>query len=214
MLSVSIIISVIFYYCESAGRSYTFVPGRITYPQAQTACANIGMQLATIIDQDDVDALYADVGISTLEASWSWIGLDDLKSEGDFEWLDGTPCTYPNPDSNGNINCVGSYQSGDIIKWVDGHPVIGPGHLDCGLVRIWANELIIVETFYLYEGAAQGAICSNIKEPTTPITPSPTTVLGIPTSDPTMSPTEKCAAGTGYLIDGISAYATGDPHFV
>ena len=51
------------------------------------------------------------------------------------------------------------------------------------------------------------------KQPTSTPTSSPTS-NPVPTYNPTMNPTGKCSAPDEYLVNGNSAVASGDPHFV
>jgi len=76
-----------------------------TWSQAEAECMNRGLQLASIHSQEEQDF------VNGLTTSSLWIGLTDLKSEGHFQWSDGTPLDFQHwdsdePDGADNYNCV------------------------------------------------------------------------------------------------------------
>ena len=77
-------ISQIIHYTATA-RYYTYLSNTRSYASAMQACINQGMQLATVIDQNDVDAVII-TGIPT--DTYLWFGL--LRNASIYQWLDGT----------------------------------------------------------------------------------------------------------------------------
>ncbi|XP_072017220.1 uncharacterized protein [Amphiura filiformis] len=85
-----------------------------TYEEARDACVAKGAALTSInnqLEQDFINDNYPGV--------WVWIGLDDLTTEGTYEWVDGQPYDYTNwrdtqPDNDRGIeHCIYLYEDGD-----------------------------------------------------------------------------------------------------
>jgi len=104
------------------------------WTEAQRTCEQHGSNLATISDAE----LNANLGEGACfaPAPWndwqcSWVGLNDLRNEGSFEWASGTPFSYENwgeyePDTTeGNAqDCTAVCKGGSIdgysgYFWVD-----------------------------------------------------------------------------------------------
>jgi hypothetical protein len=62
-----------------------------TYAQAKLACEAIAAHLA-VLTTAELDTV-AEAFVGTLD---TWIGLDDLATEGTFVWVDGTPLAFAN----------------------------------------------------------------------------------------------------------------------
>jgi len=83
--------------------------GSFTYAEAVEACRGRGMRLASIHSQRE------NAFINALTDGWSsWIGLSDALTEGDFQWLDGSPLDYQNwgtlqPDGGDLQDCAYIY---------------------------------------------------------------------------------------------------------
>ena len=73
--------------CYTPTRTYKYLGISSDWTGAQQACDNEGMQLATIINQNDVDAVKA-TGIPF--DTYTRIGLNDMTTNDVFQWLDGT----------------------------------------------------------------------------------------------------------------------------
>ena len=89
---------------------YAFVDGNINWNQAEDCCVTWGGHLASIHSTDDNILLNDICNQDTI----TWIGLNDIASEGNFEWSDGSGYDYNNFDtasgnpsnSNGGEDCV------------------------------------------------------------------------------------------------------------
>eukprot|EP01084_Bolivina_argentea_P305283 527367_1 len=90
---------------------------KLNWADAQSWCQNnLGTSLATIITDADL-ANFEPIFQIADSAIGVWIGLTDQATEGDWKWVDGTPCAI----------------SGGLCSdfWVDGQPNNG-GNQDCG----------------------------------------------------------------------------------
>eukprot|EP00486_Rosalina_sp_Unknown_P006359 CAMPEP_0201572766 /NCGR_PEP_ID=MMETSP0190_2-20130828/16215_1 /ASSEMBLY_ACC=CAM_ASM_000263 /TAXON_ID=37353 /ORGANISM="Rosalina sp." /LENGTH=242 /DNA_ID=CAMNT_0047998923 /DNA_START=195 /DNA_END=924 /DNA_ORIENTATION=+ len=90
----------------------------MNYGEAQQYCLNTyGTNLATIIDQDDLNAFYAARHLAAVPQDQSLIiGLNDISNEGTFSWQDGTACTV----SDGT--CIGTCDTTNVMKFNCGEP--------------------------------------------------------------------------------------------
>ena len=71
---------------------------------AQDACLAWGGQLVSIGSQEENDnVLFLRESVGCSEA---WIGYNDLETEGEFVWSDGSPVTYENWDGDEPNNCT------------------------------------------------------------------------------------------------------------
>ena len=87
---------------------------------ARGRCAVWGGDLATITNSNEDVLLDSIAGVSPAA---SWIGFNDIETEGDWKWADGTSSSYTNWDANrpdnylGNQDCAEKYW--DSTKWED-----------------------------------------------------------------------------------------------
>ena len=96
-----------------------------TWLDAVAYAPRLGGYLATIDSQAEQDFVAALAASSLPGGSAAWIGLNDRKTEGAFEWVEGSPASYSNwfsgePNNSGDEDCVelwvGSNAGG---KWND-----------------------------------------------------------------------------------------------
>ncbi|XP_062868150.1 macrophage mannose receptor 1 [Trichomycterus rosablanca] len=76
-----------------------------TFQEAETYCMSQSGHLASLHDQETVSFLTAHM------LTASWIGLNDIAQEGQFQWTDGTPTNFlpwgvGQPDDYNNEDCV------------------------------------------------------------------------------------------------------------
>jgi hypothetical protein len=97
-----------------------------TYENAAARCAQDGMRLVAIHDRDDNEAVYARAVRRLGDASY-WIGLDDRRREGTFDYSDGRTWVRGTDDSD--------------QVWADGEPNDAGGNEDCahvwGFISAW-----------------------------------------------------------------------------
>ena len=102
------------------GYCYAFVDQRIDWHQAEDCCVAWGGHLASIHSAETNSALN-DIRITDRN---TWIGLNDIASEGNFEWTDGSSYDYSNFDSvkpsnsNGGEDCVHFFNQ-SLTTWND-----------------------------------------------------------------------------------------------
>jgi len=89
-----------------------------TWTAAQSACAERGMQLASVHSQAEQDFIWG------LNSKNMWFGLNDHTDDGNFIWSDGTAVDYTNwdssqPDGGTAHNCVfiSWYYQGEWADW-------------------------------------------------------------------------------------------------
>ncbi|TWU02788.1 DUF4347 domain-containing protein [Stieleria varia] len=73
------------------GHLYALTTGEVSWLDAQAEAEAIGGNLVTITDQAEQDWLRATFGPSEF-----WIGMNDIETEGDFEWVSGEGVTFTN----------------------------------------------------------------------------------------------------------------------
>lgn len=98
---------------ESNGKCLVVSNMMAAWTPARDACRSMGGDLATIHDAAENQALLANI-YGKVAAPYVWIGLNDMDSEGNFVWSDGSPADYrnwfPGDPTNGGMagpeNCV------------------------------------------------------------------------------------------------------------
>ncbi|XP_006820388.1 low affinity immunoglobulin epsilon Fc receptor-like isoform X1 [Saccoglossus kowalevskii] len=109
---------------------YHFFEDEITWSEAQTHCKSIGGDLVRIYDQTTNDLIMAHINASDIGAnidSGFWIGYNDQRVEGTFEWVSGFVCPYENwgpgePNNNDNLDPSGQdcvQLRKDTAQWDD-----------------------------------------------------------------------------------------------
>ena len=101
---------------------YAYVGDSVSWNQAEACCVAWGGHLASI-HSAGVNSVLNDIRIRD---RITWIGLNDIASEGNFEWIDGSSYDYNNFDtasgnpsnSNGNEDCV-HFFSQSVVSWND-----------------------------------------------------------------------------------------------
>nr|ACN12988.1 mannan-binding lectin isoform 2 [Mesocentrotus nudus] len=117
-------------------RCYYYNSGKVDWHDANRACQRLGAHLVSIHNAEDSREVYA-LWKSLVDADRRddrdaayWIGLNDDRIEGFFEWSDGTRLGYslwqrgePN-NTNGGEDCVAPRNDGrndfDRQRWNDG----------------------------------------------------------------------------------------------
>ena len=106
------------------GYCYAFVDQRIDWYHAQGCCEAWGGNLASIHSADD-NILLNDI---RNQDRTNWIGLNDIASEGNFEWSDGSSYNYNNfntasgnpSNSHGGEDCVHFFDRNyNALTWND-----------------------------------------------------------------------------------------------
>ena len=101
------------------GYCYAFVDQRKNWHQSQDCCVAWGGNLASIHSASVNSAL----NNICIPDRIIWIGLNDIASEGNFEWIDGSSYDYNNfhnnpSNSNGGEDCV-HFSSQSVVSWND-----------------------------------------------------------------------------------------------
>ena len=81
---------------------------------ARSRCAVWGGDLATITNSNEDALLDSIMGVDSSEC---WIGYNDIETEGEFKWADGTNSSYTNWES-GEPNNAGSIQDCGTKYWL------------------------------------------------------------------------------------------------
>jgi hypothetical protein len=66
------------------------------WTEAEAAAVALGGHLATINDDAENDWVWSEVAKFDGQERWSWIGFNDVKVEGTWEWVSGQPVEYVN----------------------------------------------------------------------------------------------------------------------
>eukprot|EP01084_Bolivina_argentea_P200679 343134_1 len=80
------------------GYTYTLYETTKTWSEAEQDCQSNGGHLATITNFDDLAAIL-DANGWDMDNTQYWIGLNDLTTEGTWEWSSGRPCDYTSDGS-------------------------------------------------------------------------------------------------------------------
>ena len=78
------------------GKEYAFFDDGMTWEQAEKACEKTGGHLVTIASQDEQDFVYSLIQDGS-KISY-WIGLNDVQTEGKWQWVTGEAVSYLNWD--------------------------------------------------------------------------------------------------------------------
>src|SRR5262249_44295001 len=103
-----------------------------TWQNSESQAIGLGGHLVTINDQAEQDWVFSTFGTYAGTTRSLWIGLREVGSEGNYEWVSGEPVTYTHwccnqPDnSGGNESYVHMINIGNIY----GHPGGGWNDLD------------------------------------------------------------------------------------
>ena len=98
------------------GNQYLLTSSQLTWSQAQAEAVSVGGNLVSINDAGEETWLKSTFGTS----EGFWIGINDLATEGNFEWISGQPVTYTN--------------------WALGEPNNAGGNQDFGRINFGANR--------------------------------------------------------------------------
>ncbi|KAL8568069.1 hypothetical protein ACOMHN_000293 [Nucella lapillus] len=90
-----------------------------TYNDASRYCQHYGGNLATIRDQSTQTFLYTTMHSGLGYGGEVWIGLSDRRSEGSFEWSDGTAITYQRWAPGQPYNVLGLGDSEEDCVFMD-----------------------------------------------------------------------------------------------
>ena len=109
--------------CSGCSRTgpYTTCAEYRRYDVAVATCEQAGFQLV-VFETPEEDLAVSELAYYTFYDA-SWIGLDDLVTEGVFEWIDDSPTPYTawwegEPNDSGGEDCAGT-NYGDIGYWND-----------------------------------------------------------------------------------------------
>ncbi|XP_072022085.1 echinoidin-like [Amphiura filiformis] len=103
------------------GGCYKYFSERKTWADASTHCKQLNADLVSIHSTEENDY----VGSLVTDGSWIAIGFNDLSSEGNFEWTDGSSADFaawgPNePNQSGEEDCTELYPERDpTANWND-----------------------------------------------------------------------------------------------
>ncbi len=101
----------------TAGGTYAFCFKQRNFAEAEADCVLQGGHLASIHDQATQDEIVMGA-YSLLGGEW-WIGLQDLVTEGSFEWTDSTPLDFETW-SPGEPNNAGEEDCAHLASWAGG----------------------------------------------------------------------------------------------
>ena len=95
MILLLIIINIAFSLSTSESDScLQYFPEELSWEDASTSCQSHGWELASIHSQDENDEVY-----SLINNRAAWIGLNDIDSENNWIWTDGSNVDYKNWDN-------------------------------------------------------------------------------------------------------------------
>ncbi|XP_038667997.1 lectin-like [Scyliorhinus canicula] len=95
------------------GRCFTFVSEEKDWLKAEAHCQNLapGSHLASMHCKKQFDIITSSVSKVDGKIKYFWIGLNDMKKEGTYVWVDGSPTDFTKwqknePNNAGNEDCV------------------------------------------------------------------------------------------------------------
>ena len=105
------------------GNQYLLTSSQLTWAEAQAQAASLGGNLVTINDAAEEAWLKANFGAT----EGFWIGINDIASEGNFEWVSGQAVTYTNwspgePNNAGGNQDFGWMNFSTTRQWDDNSP--------------------------------------------------------------------------------------------
>ena len=94
-----------------------------SWEEARKYCQSIGGDLASIADQSESERIKAFLDQNGVD-QYVWIGANDKRKEGTFEWSDGTAFSFSDwrpkePNNSGNEDCAHLHVSAYKRKWND-----------------------------------------------------------------------------------------------
>ena len=99
---------------QYGGHTYVLAPSQMTWPDAESYAQSLGGHLVTINDAAENEWIR-----QTFTAAWgsTWIGLNDVTTEGTFVWTSGEAVSYTNwasgqPNNSSNSDAVYIYEGG------------------------------------------------------------------------------------------------------
>ncbi|HYC55255.1 MAG TPA: C-type lectin domain-containing protein, partial [Candidatus Binatia bacterium] len=105
------------YFEPASGHCYVPVLTEASYADSRDACVLLGGHLATLTSPDEAIAVWAHAdGVDTRNY---WIGLDDLTTEGAFDWVTDEPFDYGNWHSGEPDNAGGREDCVTMNRWRD-----------------------------------------------------------------------------------------------
>lgn len=98
----------------------------LTWDAAEQQCVGWGGHLASISSPEEnaaLDAWVAQLGLSNADGSGIWVGGTDARSDGQFQWVDGSPFSLPGwaagqPDNGAGVDCIEKRNDG-AGRWYD-----------------------------------------------------------------------------------------------
>jgi hypothetical protein len=112
---------------------YMFCPDTVNWDDARDACYTAGYHMVSV--DDALENAWIDTVVDTHTSGEWWIGFNDVATEGDFVWEDGSTVTYTNwhtdePNNLNNEDCV------ELNYWVNS----SWNDKDCGELRSYVCE--------------------------------------------------------------------------
>ncbi|XP_076111582.1 perlucin-like protein [Mytilus galloprovincialis] len=106
------------------GHCYFFSPDGKTWHDAEKQCTNMGGYLAKITDSAENSWVVDMLNKSAIFYHGFWMGMTDLKKEGEWRWVDGSSVRFYNwspnqPDDNNNREDCGHFWSLHHYEWND-----------------------------------------------------------------------------------------------
>ncbi|XP_061825748.1 galactose-specific lectin nattectin-like [Nerophis lumbriciformis] len=93
-------------------RCFKFIHSERTFADAQLTCECLGADLASVTSDVENEILLELITIAKGDRlACTWIGYNDINTDGTFVWTDGTPRDFENfrngePNDNGPLDCV------------------------------------------------------------------------------------------------------------